>query len=108
MFGGQFPQCAKKDGDQALGLPLENIDSEEVALSEVPEENEIVLVIFGHRVAVLVLQRSPSQKSFILHPKTEFSRLCLSPLTIESKVWRTIKCPEYTSDLRRQYQLVEA
>ena len=36
--------CQKKEGDQAPGFTLENIDREEVALSEILEENEVLLV----------------------------------------------------------------
>ena len=58
MSGSHLPEGAKKEGDQAPGFTLENIDREEVALSEIPEENEIVLVIIRHRGAVLALQSS--------------------------------------------------
>ena len=57
---GELPESVKKrEGDQAPEFTLGNIDADEVALS-VNLEDEIELVIFGHRVVVLVLQRSPS------------------------------------------------
>ncbi len=60
MSGGQLPEGVKKEGDLAPEFTLENLDTDEVALSVIQEENEIELVIFVHCVAVLVLQRSPS------------------------------------------------
>ncbi len=46
MRGGQPPEGAKVEGDQAPEFTLQNIDGEEVALSEVLEENEVVLIDF--------------------------------------------------------------